>query len=99
VKSSLNPFRKTAYRNKKLLNAANGEMCTFCYIQDGTIVAAHSNLGSDGHGTGLKADDYCIAFLCYDCHLDYDAGRMDQEAFHKCMKRTWRQLLDREVLK
>lgn len=45
-----------------------------CGIQDGTIVAAHSNQLRDGKGRGLKSNDYRIAFLCFSHHSDVDQG-------------------------
>lgn len=42
---------------------------------DGTVVAAHSNQARDGKGRSLKAHDYRIAFLDYDCHADLDQRR------------------------
>ena len=43
-------------------------------IQDGTVVAAHSNQLRDGKGKGIKAHDFRIAALCYRCHADLDQG-------------------------
>ena len=44
-------------------------------MQDGTIVAAHSNQLRDGKGRGLKASDFRIASLCYSCHTEIDQGQ------------------------
>ena len=63
------------YRNRKLLDAARQLPCQHCGIQDGTIVAAHSNQLRDGKGRGLKASDYRIASLCYTCHTEIDQGK------------------------
>lgn len=65
------------YRNKKLLDLANEcEYCQSCGRHgQGTIVAAHSNQLRDGKGRGIKAHDYRIAYLCYDCHNELDAGK------------------------
>ena len=63
------------YRNKKLLELARQIPCTLCEIEDGTIVAAHSNQQKDGKGTGTKSADYRIASLCYKCHMELDQGR------------------------
>lgn len=64
------------YRNKKLLELAR--QCPFCNgcgkANDSTIVAAHSNQLRDGKGRGLKAHDYRISALCYNCHYTYDQG-------------------------
>jgi len=56
------------YRNKKLLAHANGAPCQYCGIQDGTVVAAHSNQLRDGKGVGFKSSDFRTAFLCFSCH-------------------------------
>lgn len=56
------------YRNPKLLKLADGAPCMMCSMQDGTVVAAHSNQLRDNKGTGVKAHDHRIAFLCHQCH-------------------------------
>lgn len=68
------------YRNKKLLEAARELPCQHCGVQDGTVVAAHSNQLRDGKGRGIKAHDFRIAALCYRCHADLDQGsKMSKE--------------------
>jgi len=62
------------YRNKKLLQLVRQMACAHCGIQDETIVAAHSNQLRDGKGRGIKAHDYRIAGLCYECHFELDQG-------------------------
>jgi hypothetical protein len=62
------------YRNQKLLEAARESPCQICGANDGTVVAAHSNQLRDGKGRGLKAHDYRMAALCYQCHMDLDQG-------------------------
>jgi len=62
------------YRNRKLLDLARDQACVSCGLQDGTIVAAHSNLMEHGKGKGLKAHDGMMAWLCYRCHSKYDQG-------------------------
>jgi hypothetical protein len=62
------------YRNQKLLEAARESPCQICGANDGTVVAAHSNQLRDGKGRGLKAHDYRISSLCYQCHMDLDQG-------------------------
>ena len=62
------------YRNKKILEIVRKFPCQHCFIQDGTIVAAHSNQLRDGKGKGIKAHDYRIAALCYKCHMELDQG-------------------------
>lgn len=60
-------------RSKKLLEAARQIPCQNCYIEDGTVVAAHTNWGS-GKAMGRKADDNMIASLCFSCHASIDQG-------------------------
>lgn len=62
------------YRNKKLLESVRNAPCMSCGIENGTVVAAHSNQLRDGKGRGIKADDYRIAALCYSCHYQLDQG-------------------------
>ena len=62
------------YRNRKLLDLAEGQRCVMCGADDNTVVAAHSNLGEHGKGMGLKAHDGMHAWLCYSCHAEYDQG-------------------------
>ena len=62
------------YRNKKLLEIVRESPCQICGIQNGTVVAAHSNQLRDGKGRGIKAPDYRIAALCYTCHSEIDQG-------------------------
>ena len=67
-------YQKGMYRNRNLLDLVRSSPCQNCGIEDGTIVAAHSNQLRDGKGRGLKAHDYRIAALCYTCHADLDQG-------------------------
>ena len=62
------------YRNKKLLEVVRKSPCQHCGNRNGTVVAAHSNQLRDGKGRGIKAHDYRIAALCYDCHMEIDQG-------------------------
>lgn len=64
------------YRNKKLTQSAQHEACVSCGANDGTIVWAHSNRQKHGKGMGIKAHDLFGAFLCYLCHLSYDANKV-----------------------
>ena len=64
------------YRNRKLLDLAEGQACVMCGNEDGTIVAAHSNLLEHGKGRSLKAHDSMHAWLCHQCHSRYDQGGM-----------------------
>ena len=62
------------YRNKKLLEVARLLPCQICGIEDGTVVAAHSNQLRDGKGRGLKSSDFRIASLCFRCHAEADTS-------------------------
>jgi ribosomal protein S27AE len=86
----------------KITEAAEGEACTNCGIQDGTVVAAHSNWQEDGKGVGKKAHDLFVAFLCGKCHwwLDFSKAPKEEkrEMFHRAMKRTWLRLWQRGII-
>jgi hypothetical protein len=62
-------------RDKRILQAARDEPCQWCFRQDGSTVAAHSNQLKHGKGRGIKAPDRFVAFLCFSCHSDLDQGR------------------------
>ena len=67
-------FPKHEYiRSKELLINARKIPCQGCGLDDGTVVAAHSNW-QGGKGKGVKADDNLIASLCYKCHCQIDQG-------------------------
>ena len=63
------------YRNKRLLEIVRNFPCQHCGIDDGTVVAAHSNQLRDGKGRGIKASDFRIASLCFSCHSELDQGK------------------------
>lgn len=100
-------FKYVPYRNKKILQSAKGQACQHCGKNDGTTVAAHSNLGMHGKGVGKKSDDCFVAYLCAWCHDCYDRKMEDlvrhkivsQYDFEKAMHKTWRLLLINGVLK
>lgn len=73
------------YRNKKLLALAKDQCCANCGNRDGTVVSAHSNMLQHGKGRGIKAEDCYIAWLCFNCHREYDQGtsmnRREKEVF------------------
>lgn len=71
--------KDTAYRNRRLLDLANGQPCAWCGVKDGTVVAAHANWSDYGKGAMRKADDCFVAFLCRTCHAEIDQGRGDHE--------------------
>lgn len=91
-----------SFRSRKLLDLARDRACVWCGCDDGTIVAAHSNLMEHGKGKGLKAHDGMMAWLCYRCHSEYDQGsQMSREekrdfiltAICKTYMRMWDQEL------
>lgn len=63
-----------AFRNAKLLKLARDQGCVMCGAKDGTTVCAHSNMGEHGKGMGIKAHDGMTAWLCLECHFEYDQG-------------------------
>lgn len=69
-----------SFRSPKLLKAARDQACVLCGSV-GTTVPAHANSVALGKGTGIKAPDYYIAFLCQQHHDLYDGrqGRLTME--------------------
>ena len=91
------------YRNDNILKLAQHSPCQLCGIEDGTIVAAHSNQLRDGKGRGLKSSDAAIAFLCYKCHTEIDQGHelTKQQRFYiwdEAHRKTMRWLIEKEYL-
>ena len=91
------------YRNRKLLDAARELPCQHCGIQDGTVVAAHSNQMRDGKGRSLKANDYRIASLCFKCHSELDQGAQMSRAerlemWEEAHRRTIGQLFENGII-
>src|SRR5574343_2087544 len=62
------------YRNKKLLDSAEGQPCAICGAV-GTTVAAHANSVALGKGTGMKCPDYYVAWVCQRHHDMIDGRR------------------------
>ena len=65
-----------------------------CGIDDGTIVAAHSNQLQDGKGKGIKAHDYRIAYLCQKCHYEIDQGH----ELNKAQRKDWWEYAHRKTI-
>ncbi len=92
-------WKYSPYRNKKILALAKGEACQYCGKNDGTTVSAHSNLQAHGKGVGKKSDDCFVAYLCDECHANYDSKKiggdglthylkLGQEDFERSMHKT-----------
>lgn len=95
-----------SYRNRALLDLAKDAPCCapHCGRKDGTVVAAHANLQEYGKGTGIKAHDWAVAFLCASCHAEYDDDdKMTRpekyEFFHRAALRSYGHLLETGKLK
>jgi len=91
------------YRNKKLLEAVRQLPCQVCGIEDGTVVAAHSNQQRHGKGTSIKAHDWAIAALCFTCHSELDQGsKYNKETrmavWDKAFERTLHLLWERAII-
>ena len=100
----MNLTKRVPYRNKKITQAAEGEECTHCGRQDGTVVFAHLDELFAGKGMRQKADDCAGMFLCSGCHLWYggpgpNQDRMSDWSTLRAYYRTIRRLIDMGVLK
>lgn len=89
------------YRNPAITKHANGQACQNCGCQDGTIVAAHSNLQEHGRGSHHKAHDLFVAFLCHSCHSWLDAGGniKDPSGLYLCIAAEKREMFIRAMTK
>ena len=91
------------YRNKKLLELLRQLPCRNCGIENGTIVACHSNQSKHGKGMGIKAPDSLVAALCSTCHYELDNGRelSKEERVHlwdQAYIKTMQYLIEHEML-
>lgn len=91
------------YRNKRLLEVVRQLPCQHCGIEDGTIVAAHSNQLRDGKGRGIKAHDFRVAALCFTCHSAIDQGanltkEMRKELWENAHRKTIGELFQKELI-
>ena len=72
------------YRDKNLLKLAEEQHCLLqvseiCTGGSSTIVACHSNSGSNGKGKGIKASDADTVWGCHSCHQWLDQGKASKE--------------------
>jgi len=96
-----------------LLKYAKGMPCQNCRADDGTVVAAHSNMQEHGRGKDNPAHDCFHAWLCVRCHswLDHGSVGLDPtglyeptragkvEMFMRAMCRTWYELWRRNLVR
>lgn len=99
--------KRKPYRNKKILESARGERCTFlspsCNGNTETVVFCHVNDPLAGKGMKQKADDYAGFYGCSACHAFYDNYELPTEQMDGyvlgALYRTWRRLIDKGILK
>ena len=91
------------YRNKKLLELLRQLPCQNCGIENGTIVACHSNQSKHGKGMGMKAPDSLVCALCSTCHYELDNGRKQSKGerrhlWDQAYIKTMQYLIEHEML-
>lgn len=90
------------YRNKRLLEACRELPCQNCGLEDGTVVAAHSNQLRHGKGRGIKAHDCFVAAMCFKCHKELDEGGLARdekvEMWQRAHENTLVELFNRGIL-
>ena len=88
-------------RCKAIRDAANGEDCTICGINDASTVFAHLDELWAGKGIGIKADDLGGGFFaCYKCHQSYDGklGSIPDWMVMRAVYRTIRRLYELGII-
>ena len=86
-------------RSKAIRDAARGEDCTICGLNDDTTVFAHLDESWAGKGMRIKADDIAGMFLCLNCHVDYgNSMYIEDWQITRAMYRTWRRLWERGII-
>ena len=78
----MNHQKRGEYRNPALLKFCHTVDCTVesPYCNGREVVPCHSNMGDDGHGRGIKADDLFVAAGCGKCHDFLDRRGKDWKA-------------------
>jgi len=73
IDSSMLPFGKAArVRDDAYKRSAEQRPCDACgHGGDGSVVLAHISIDGNA-GTGIKAPDDQAAFLCDECHREFD---------------------------
>jgi len=98
-------------RIKQIRDSARGQICTVqipgvCNYDEQTTVLAHYQAPGHG-GMGTKSDDSSAAYACSKCHdildrrVPWTRGIHEQERewyWFRAMRRTWKLLLENEVL-
>ena len=94
--------KRKPIRSKAIRQAANGEACTVCGVNDGTTVFCHLNNSWAGKGLSQKADDLAGFFGCRDCHDVYDnrliGPRHPDHLILRAMYRTIRRLWELGII-
>ncbi len=70
----MNFLKSPPVRSAALREAFRLIPCQNCGADDGTVCAAHSNLGVHGKAGALKASDERCCSLCFRCHGELDQG-------------------------
>ena len=91
------------FRSERLLRAVAELPCQHCG-REGQTQAAHSNQLRDGKGRSLKAHDYRVASLCFQCHAELDQGsslsrEQRIEMWENAHRATLGLLIERHVLR
>jgi len=91
--------KRNYVRSKYITESARDETCTWPGCNAPAQCWAHSNLGSDGKGIGIKSSDIFGSFLCHSHHLLYDkTGKKHQYDFDQSMKRSWERLIIKSII-
>lgn len=94
-------------RHKWLTQQAKDAPCMHCGRNDGTTVAAHYTGPRQhmlGKGTGIKCHDAAAAFLCSECHTDFDQYKkgdkwLMSEEFLFAIVKTWIYRVSNEMVR
>lgn len=76
-----------SFRSQKLRDAAEHHDCVLCGTS-GKTVAAHPNSVALGKGTGCKAPDCYLAYVCNRCH-DMIDGRIELDPMWDSPMECW----------
>lgn len=88
-------------RSEAYKRGAEGQSCTLCGNNDGTVVLCHLNEHWAGKGRSIKSDDIASMDLCHQCHKKYDEPKLmliEKWEITRAMYRTIKRRIEQGIL-
>lgn len=95
----LTVLKVKSYRNQRMRDSANGEVCVNCGSPAQCL--AHLPYMGVADGGSSKCDDFVSAYLCATCHQETDHGKYRRDVLwrYQMNVRTLRRMFEKGVIK